>query len=144
MSVKFTFKGLDAFEKTLVGTITKKYPEEAIAFLDKCGQEILEDAKKRTPVGTEKKPKSKRLINCWKMTKAKKKRRYDEIFVEVRNTAPHAHLIEDGHRIVTKNGEEKGFKQGVHMLKTAAEKMDKNFKLKLDAWLDKVLRELKL
>lgn len=144
MSVKFKFEGLDAFEKALVDTITKKYPEEAKEFLHECGKELMEDAKRRTPVGTEKKAKTKRLINKWRTMKAKKRRRNNEIYVEVKNNAPHAHLIEDGRRIIGKDGSEHGFKKGEHMLKNAAERMDKNFKYKLEAWLDKMLEELKL
>lgn len=144
MSVRFEFEGLDAFEKALVDTITKKYPEEAKKFLHQCGTELMEDAKKRTPVGTEKKAKSKRLANKWRTSKGKKRRRNNEVYVEVKNNAPHAHLIEDGHRIVGKDGSEHGFCPGVHMLRTAAERMDKSFKPKLDAWLDRVLEELKL
>lgn len=144
MSVRFNFKGLDTFEKTLVDTITKKYPEEAKEFLHQCGKELMEDAKRRTPVGTEKKAKTKRLINKWRTLKAKKRRRNNEIYVEVKNNAPHAHLIEDGHRIIGKDGSEHGFKPGVHMLRNAAGRMDKNFKHKLEAWLGKMLEELKL
>lgn len=144
MTVKLEFEGLDAFEKALVDTITRKYPEEAKAFLHQCGAELMEDAEKRTPVGTEKKRKTQRLANRWRLTRAKKSRGQDEVFVEVGNTARHAHLIEDGHRIIGKDGSEHGFQPGVHMLKTAAERMDKSFKPKLDAWLDKVLEELRL
>lgn len=43
------------------------------------------------------------------------------------STAPHAHLIEKGHRIVTPSGKEKGFKSGYHVFEKAADDFEKEF-----------------
>lgn len=43
------------------------------------------------------------------------------------SASPHAHLIENGHRIVTPSGREKGFKPGYHVFEKAAKNFEDEF-----------------
>lgn len=52
----------------------------------------------------------------------------DNLSVRAYNKSPHAHLLNNGHRIVDRNGREKGFKTGVKFMEKAEEQFtDKNF-----------------
>lgn len=140
--VKFELTGLDEFEKTLVDMIEIKYPEEVKKILYEIADELKEEAKRRTPVGTENKSKSKKLINSWKVGRVKNVK--GEFFIEVKNTAPHAHLIEDGHRIVGKDGSTHGWWEGKHMLLVSVKKLEERLEPRLQAWLNRMLEELSL
>jgi len=135
-------KGLDAFERTLIKTLEIKYPEEVKKKLVELAEELKEAAQARTPIGPDKKPKSKRMKYRWKVGKVRKKG--NELFIEVKNTAPHAHLVEDGHRMVTKDGKTVGYVEGKHMLLISVRQLEENLTPKLQAWLDQMLRELAL
>lgn len=58
------------------------------------------------------------------------------------NSAPHAHLIEDGHRIVGKDGSEHGFKQGYKVLDKGMREFDKQFESLLEKEIDRLLDKL--
>lgn len=52
----------------------------------------------------------------------------DNLSVRAYNKSPHAHLLNNGHRIVDRNGREKGFKTGVKFMEKADQLFeDKNF-----------------
>lgn len=142
MSVKFELSGLDEFEKTLIDMIEVKYPEEVKKILYELAEELKEEAKRRTPIGTKKKSKTKRLANKWKVGKVRKAN--GEFYIEVKNTAPHAHLIEDGHMIVGKDGSTHGWWEGKHMLLVSVKKLEERLEPRLQAWLNKMLEELRL
>lgn len=62
--------------------------------------------------------------------------------IRVYSYAPHAHLIEDGHRMVTHDGREVGFVQGYHVFELAAKEFEEQFLVDLDDMLDEVVKEL--
>jgi len=138
----YEIKGLDAFERTLLKTLEVKYPEEVKKKLLELANELKEDVAAKTPLGPGKKAKSKRLRYRWKVGKVRKKGK--ELFIEVRNTAPHAHLVEDGHRIVTPDGVTIGYVEGKHMLLVSTKQLEKRLTPNLQAWLNKLLGELVL
>lgn len=152
MTVKFDLVGFDEFEKTLVNMIEIKYPEEVKQILFELAEELKNDAVRRTPEGKKeyyysggkkvKITKSKRMKNRWKVGKVKNIK--GEFFIEVKNTAPHAHLIEDGHRIVTKSGKDVGFVQGQKVLLISVKKLEQRLEPRLQAWLNRMLEELSL
>lgn len=89
------------FEKTL-----KRFPDEATALLKAQGNIFKKEVVKNTPV-----LKSKRsdrvpgqLKKSWRLLTPKvyKTSSGDVTVVRVQSTAPHAHLVEDGHEIVTR------------------------------------------
>ena len=73
---------------------------------------------------------NKKTGNLQKGFKAGKvyKYRNKELSVRAYNKSPHAHLINDGHRIIDRNGTEHGFKQGVKFMEKAEQIFEnKNF-----------------
>ncbi len=58
------------------------------------------------------------------------------------NIAPHAHLIEKGHRMVTKSGEEVGFVKGKRVFESAQNEIEREYTKIIEAELDKALRKL--
>lgn len=68
---------------------------------------------------------------------------YDGAFaVRVYSTAPHAHLIEDGHRMVTHDGREVGFVQGMHVFEVAGKGFQTEFLADIDDMLGEVVKSL--
>ena len=61
--------------------------------------------------------------------------------VRVYSTAPHAHLIEEGHRMVTHDGREVGFVKGHHVFELAAEDFEPEYYTDLDEMLDEEVVE---
>lgn len=64
----------------------------------------------------------------------------DSIDIKMTNTCPHFHLVERGHRLVTKGGEEIGFVQGKHMVERSMEEMEEEFPKMLEKMVKKILR----
>ncbi|MCO1599827.1 HK97 gp10 family phage protein [Desulfosporosinus nitroreducens] len=56
--------------------------------------------------------------------------------------APHGHLIERGHRIVDKHGNEHGFKQGYLVFDKSKEEIERDFDSIIIAEFDRVLSRL--
>lgn len=113
--VKFDFKELTQFEEELLD-LAKELDngKEAKKFLRRTGNKL-----KRRTVNVAKAKTNKRTGNLLKGIKRGKPYRYyltGDMAVRVYAGSPafHAHLINNGHRIVDKNGIEHGFKPGVH------------------------------
>lgn len=73
----------------------KRYPNQADALLMAQGQAVNKKTKSLTPV------KTKRLRNSWRLKKVKLYKGGKVRVVRIQSTAPHAHLIELGHEIVS-------------------------------------------
>ncbi|AHM56407.1 hypothetical protein EAL2_c11090 [Peptoclostridium acidaminophilum DSM 3953] len=136
-TTEFRIDGLDEFEKSLLRTVKKKAPKELEKELQRVGEKLLARAKERTPIGERQTKKSKKLINKWKLGKVK--RRGDEFYIELKNVAHHAHLIENGH--MTKNG---GFVEGIHMLEISAKELEEELPKHLRGMLDRIMGEMLL
>lgn len=97
--------GFDELEKAFK-KMEKKYPNQADAMLMAQGQAVNKKTKQLTPVytGTQldgKYPKKPRqLKKSWRLKKVKLYKGGTVRVVRVQSTAPHAHLVEDGHEIV--------------------------------------------
>ena len=59
--------------------------------------------------------------------------------VRVYSSAPHAHLIEEGHRMVTHDGTEVGFVRGHHVFELAAKEFEGQFYTDLDEYLEEAV-----
>ena len=59
--------------------------------------------------------------------------------IRVYSSAPHAHLIEEGHRIVTHDGTEVGFVRGHHVFELAAKEFESQFYTDLDEYLEEAV-----
>lgn len=73
----------------------KRYPDYADALLMAQGQAVNKRTKSLTPVRT------KKLRNSWRLKKVKLYKGGKVRIVRIQSAAPHAHLIELGHEIVT-------------------------------------------
>ena len=62
--------------------------------------------------------------------------------VRVYSTAPHAHLIEEGHRMVTHDGREVGFVPGHHVFETAGREFETQYLVDVEDFLDEEVRSL--
>lgn len=62
--------------------------------------------------------------------------------VRVYSTAPHAHLIEEGHRMVTHDGREVGFVPGHHVFEIAGTEFETQYLTDVDDFLDREVRNL--
>jgi hypothetical protein len=127
--------GFDNFEKMLLSKATK-LPKESMKIMRKMGSKVrtLVAKKARSQVNK----KTGNYHKAWKRGKAWNSN--GEFLVRVYNSSPHAHLIEHGHRIVNKNGEEKGFKEGQHVLQKAMNEFDDTMmESMLDEWLEELL-----
>lgn len=95
--------------------------KQAKAFLKKQARELNKEQRRQTKTLV-----NKKTGNLQKGFKAGKVYKYNSKQLSVRayNKSPHAHLLNDGHRIVDKNGTEHGFKLGVKFM----EKSENNFK----------------
>lgn len=136
-TTEFRIDGLDEFENQLLKAVKKKAPHELEKEIQRIGEKLMAKTKERTPVGKKKKTASKRLKNKWKLGKVK--RRGDEFYIELKNAAHHAHLIENGH--MTKNG---GFVEGIHMLEISAKELEEELPKHLRGMLDRIMGEMLL
>lgn len=60
--------------------------------------------------------------------------------IKMTNKAPHFHLIEKGHRLVTKTGREIGFVPGQHMVERSMAEMEEEFPKQIEKMIKKILR----
>ena len=108
--------------------------KSAKKFLQKAGNKL----KKKT---IEQAQKSVKKYTGTYIKSIKRGKVYDfkgNLSVRTYSASPHAHLIESGHRIVTRSGREKGFKPGYHVFEKAA----KNFEDELTEDAENFIQEL--
>jgi hypothetical protein len=133
MSLKSS--GFDDFEKILLSKAIK-LPKESMKIMRKMG------SKARTVAARKSRSEVNKVTGNyhkgWKRGKAWVND--GEYKILVKNYSPHAHLIEDGHRIVNKSGEEKGFKEGKHVLEKAMNEFGETLmEQMLEEWLEELL-----
>lgn len=92
---KFDFSELSDFDRKTLEVILDQYPKEARKLMQKAGTAFQRELKKRYRAETKKKTGTL-------LARVKRGRPYlynNEFWqIRVKNTAPHAHLIEYGHR----------------------------------------------
>lgn len=137
---EFDLSELDAFTGHMMRLANRQFPKEMRKFLRGEGQKLrkLTAAEARRSV-------KKRTGTYVKSIKRGKIYKYDRgLAVRVYSGAPHAHLNEYGHRIVTKDGTEKGFVPGKQVFAKARRKFEGEFVRDcvrfVDEMLDKGLR----
>lgn len=136
-------KGLTDFQKDLLNS-SKNIDKEIPKILRKVG------SKARTVVARRARRDVKKVTGnyhkSWK--RGKTFRGNDGAWtVRVYNSAPHAHLIEDGHRMVDSEGNDLGkFVQGKNVLNTGMKEFDdsKVADEMFEEWLDDLLEQNKL
>jgi len=137
-------QGLTQFQQDLFDVATKKLPKEAPKLMRKIG------SKARTTVAKKARSLVKKKTGMyhkkWKRGKVFIGYR-GEIVVRVYNSSPHAHLIEDGHRMVDHEGNETGdFVPGKKPLDKGIREFENSGDVEKETvkWLDELLRKNKL
>lgn len=115
------FSEMDEFTKKLMDLAVKKMPKESKAFLRKEGNKLRKLTKQKA--------KGIKDTNAYyKSIKRGKVYTYDgKLSIRAYSNDPKAHLIEDGHRIVGKDGSEHGFQQGHHVFKNSQREFEAEF-----------------
>lgn len=119
------FSGLDAWTEKVFEKLEKEYPEKVNDFLTKQMEQCKAEAVYRTKKGP-----TGNLKKAWKVKIIK---RNGHNFGVLKNSSPHAPLIESGH--ITKNG---GWFEGHHML----EKTMTNRQPFIDKEIEKLVDEI--
>lgn len=91
------------------------YLDTAEKHLNRTGNKLKKLAKEKTPNSPY--AHRKKLAKSWKSEI--KGYTAEELEYQLRNTAPHYHLVERGHVLQTKSGKMIGFVQGKHFLEKA-------------------------
>lgn len=115
----FTIKGLDGLNADILEA-AKEYPKEVEKHLKKTGDVLKKKAIEKTPdSGTDHK---RKLSKSWKSEI--EGMIIDSLEYQLRNTAPHYHLVERGHKMVTRKGRIIGFVQGRHFFEKACDEFN--------------------
>jgi hypothetical protein len=130
----FKMEGLEEFQEKLK-TIEKKAPDRIIEKLDEEGKKLRVAARDNTPKVTGRLRKSYKLLPVEKIQGGYQK--------GMTNTAPHFHLVEKGHRKVSKSGKELGWTEGLFMLEKTVKEQEEPIMEELQEWLDELFNELK-
>ena len=134
-------KGLTEFQKELLELAQRKLPRESFKIMRKIG------SKARTHTARKARREVKKVTGTyqkrWKRGKVFKGSD-GEYVVRVYNSSPHAHLIEDGHRMITRDGQEVGFVKGKKVLDKSMREFDEEMDEMLSDWLDDLLESGKL
>jgi len=133
----FDASELDAYAGELQ-KVAREFPKKEKIFMQKEGRKL------RAKTLREARTLGKKTGNYLKSIKRGKAYRYedDTMAIRVYSTAPHAHLIEEGHRIVTPEGKEAGFVPGRHIFEIAGKAFEHEYVTDIDEFLDEVVEKL--
>lgn len=138
----FDFKELANYEKKLLEVATVKMPRESRKFIGQEGTKL-----RKITVSTARAKVKKKTGNYFKSIKKGKPYIYKGnggYSVRVYNSkkiAPHAHLIEDGHRIVNHEGQEVGYKPGLKVFDSSRREFENQFYGDIENFIDDMLEK---
>ncbi|MCS4471100.1 HK97 gp10 family phage protein [Clostridium botulinum] len=122
-----------------INSVCNVLPYAEDELLEKSGRKLRKYCKDRTPYREQDK---KHIRNSYKLSPVK--RSGNTNFIEMTNTAPHFHLIERGHRQISKSGEEIGFVEGIHMVERGTEEFDAQFPTEVEKMIDNMLKRVNI
>lgn len=135
MADEFDISEFTAFEKNLLKLANDTMPKESKKFMNKEGTKL-----RKITLSKAKQKVKKDSGNYFKSIKKGKVYKYNGTWsIRDYSYAPHAHLIENGHRIVTKDGKEIGFKDGEHVFEEASKQFENEFFSDAQDFIDGVL-----
>lgn len=135
MSDEFDIHELTGFEQELIKLANDTMPKESKKFLRTEGSKL----RKNTLAKAKEKVK-KDTGNYFKSIKRGKVYDYDgSLAIRCYSSAPHAHLIEKGHRIVDKKGNEHGFEDGKYVFEEAEQEFQSTYYSDCEEFIDEVL-----
>lgn len=113
--------------------VARKLPDAEKQMLKEEGRKL----RKKTKDGIKRAMLGKKTGNYRKSIKLGKVYKYHGVqAVRVYSSAPHAHLIEEGHRMVTHDGREVGYVPGYFIFQVAAKEFTPELVEDLNRWLD--------
>lgn len=139
MSLKF--EGLTEFQKDLLEVAQEKLPSETNKMMRKAGNRLTTYARREARSAIDHTSGTGNYYRGFKRGKVFKDREGKTV-VRAINSAPHAHLLEYGFRLV-RGGREIGFVPGRLIMDAAAKKFDNSgeFEKIISDELDRMLRE---
>lgn len=135
MSDGFDISELTNFENDLIKLANDTMPKESKKFLRDEGTKL-----KKVTLSNAKAKVKKKTGNYFKGIKRGKVYNYDgALSIRVYDGSPHAHLIEKGHRQVTKNGKEIGWVDGMHIFEESQKEFQNTYYSDSEQFIDNVL-----
>lgn len=135
MANDFDIRDFTAFEKNLLKLANDKMPKESKKFMREEGTKL-----RRVTLATAKRKVKKDSGNYFKSIKRGKVYKFKGSWaIRDYTYAPHAHLIENGHRQVTKDGKEIGFVPGKHVFEEASKQFESQYFNDSQNFIDNVL-----
>ncbi|OHW62910.1 hypothetical protein EUAN_06940 [Andreesenia angusta] len=133
----FDFRELSEFENDLLDAAQEfEKGKHAKAFLRKEGSKLNRENKKQAKsAGIGKK--TGNFIKGFKRGKIYKFN--GSLCIRGYSKAPHAHLLNNGHRIVGRDGQEKGFKPGKRFLEKSKKNFEGEFEKDIQDFIDELL-----
>lgn len=134
-------EGLTEFQKDLLEVAQQKLPKESMKMMRKAGNKLNTYAKREARGAVDHTSGTGNYYKGFKRGKVFKDSE-GKVVVRAINSAPHAHLIEYGHRLV-RGGKEVGFVPGRLIMHAAAQNYDNSgeFEKVISDELDRMLRE---
>lgn len=138
----FNFDELNVYDQQILNIAENEMPRETKKFVRKEGQKLKTKTRKKARSKVK-----KRTGNYLKGIKNGKVYKYSgnggtSIRVYSGKPAYHAHLIEYGHIIKNKSGEEVGFAPGYHVFQEAADEFQPEFYNDVQKFIDEMADEL--
>lgn len=138
----FNFDELNIYDQQILNIAENEMPRETKKFVMTEGRKLKTKTKKKARSKVK-----KRTGNYFKGIKSGKVYTYNgnggtSIRVYGGKPAHHAHLIEYGHIIRNKSGEEVGFAPGYHVFQEAADEFQPEFYSDTQKFIDKMADEL--
>jgi len=132
-------KGLNRFTKEL-DALERNFPKQAKQLMMRSG------SKARTIIARKARQLVKKHTGYYLRSIRRGKVWADnatgEYKVRVYTYAPHAHLIEYGHRVVGKDGSEHGFQHGYRVFEKATREIEKDWDNIIESEFDKIMSKL--
>lgn len=130
----FEIKGLEEFQKK-IKTIERKAPDRILRELDKQGNKLRREMRKNTP------ERKRNLVKGYRVTKSEKAGKgYQK---GLYNQAPHHHLVNNGHKKVTRGGRVIGWTPGLFYVELTVSQQEGIIMADLQDWLEELYAELK-
>ena len=133
----FETEELDDFAKNLLKLAQDEFPKETYSFMRKSGSKArtMTARKARSLVNKE----TGKYHKSFKRGKAYFRRSSRSYEIQIRNSSPHAHLIEYGHILTSENGKVIGFVPGYHVMEKSSKEFNMKFKGLIEDWLDDLI-----
>ncbi|MEC0107267.1 HK97 gp10 family phage protein [Paenibacillus taichungensis] len=133
----FDLSELDDFTGQMMRLANKQFPKEFRKFIRIEGNKL-----RKVTVAKARQSVKKKTGTYVKSIKRGKVYKYDNgLAIRVYTGVPHAHLIEYGHRIVTKGGREKGFVPGQQVFAKARKSFEGEFVQNIGGFVDELLEK---